>query len=203
MILACNLAFVAGSVDAEGYLFLHGSFVSFMSGNSTKGAVGIGTGNGPAVELAAALIALFVCGVALGTLAGGRGRWRQRRVLVTVAAILAVAGAVEAAGAGGIAIGMAAAAMGALNAALPHADGVRLSATYMTGTLVKLGQELAEAARGGRRWGWVPYAMLWSGLTGGAVAGAALYPAIGLGGLWAAAGWCAVSAAVSRADPGR
>jgi len=46
--------------------------------------------------------------------------------------------------------------------------------TYMTGTLVKLGQRAAGAVFGEDRLGWLPYLLLWLGLVGGAGLGLAL-----------------------------
>jgi uncharacterized membrane protein YoaK (UPF0700 family) len=67
----------------------------------------------------------------------------------------------------------------------------------MTGTLVKLGQRLAAALLGGDRLAWAPYLFLWLGLVSGACAGAAIYPYLGLNGLWIAAGAAAALAAVT------
>lgn len=64
----------------------------------------------------------------------------------------------------------------------------------MTGTLVKCGQHIAAALRGGERWAWIPYLLLWAGLVLGAIAGAATYAMIGLSALW-----CAAAAAASLA----
>ncbi len=75
-------------------------------------------------------------------------------------------------------------AMGAENAVFQRDGEVSIGVTYMTGTLVKLGQRLAVTIIGGDRWGWVPYLMLWVGLVAGAVAGATLYAILGTGSLW-------------------
>jgi uncharacterized membrane protein YoaK (UPF0700 family) len=37
------------------------------------------------------------------------------------------------------------------------------------------------------RWTWLPFLALWSAMLGGAVAGATLWPVLGLAGLWVAA----------------
>jgi hypothetical protein len=54
-----------------------------------------------------------------------------------------------------------------------------------------------EIAESGPRKSWVPYLLLWLGLVFGAPAGAAVYPTIGLGGLWLAAAVCAVMTVVA------
>lgn len=65
---------------------------------------------------------------------------------------------------------------------------VSIGVTYMTGTLVKLGQHLAAALLGHERWRWVSYLLLWCGLAGGAVIGACLFPLIGSVCIWIASG---------------
>jgi len=89
-------------------------------------------------------------------------------------------------------------AMGAENAVFEEDGEVRIGLTYMIGTLVKIGQRLAIALRGGSPFAWAPYLWLWAGLVTGGVAGAVSYPHFGLGGLWfasAAAATLTVAAA--------
>ena len=96
-------------------------------------------------------------------------------------------------------------AMGAANAVFQRDGEVSIGVTYMTGTLVKLGQRLAAALLGGDRWGWLPYLLMWSGLLAGAVAGAALYPLLGMAALWiaaAAAGLLTLAAIALGPAPG-
>src|SRR3546814_10053565 len=78
-VLALLLALVAGWVDAVGFLQLGGFFVSFMSGNSTRLGVGVGSGFWREAGLAAGLMATFVGGVAFGNLIGDRAGDRYRR----------------------------------------------------------------------------------------------------------------------------
>ena len=90
-VLAGGLSALAGFVDATGFIGLGGFFVSFMSGNTTRLAVGLAQGT-VAAATAAGLIAAFVLGVMGGT-------WTRRRapakpaawILALVAALLAVA----------------------------------------------------------------------------------------------------------------
>ncbi|MFZ4745479.1 MAG: YoaK family protein [Sphingomonas sp.] len=178
--LAASLAAVAGYVDATGFLASKGFFVSFMSGNSTRLAVG-------SVERAAdaaaalALITIFVVGVVIGSLIGRRaGRHQRSSVIVLVAATLMLAALLSIVGQPRAALGLMALAMGAENAIFEAEGEVQIGLTYMTGTLVKFGQRLGTALSGGDRWGWLPYAMLWLGLVAGAVAGAVMFPLFGL-----------------------
>jgi len=195
--LATALSALAGYVDAIGFITLGGFFVSFMSGNSTRLGIGIAR-HSPDAAVAAGLIATFVVGVILGSLIGRiAGTHRRPAVLAVVALLLGVAASVDASGFGMIAIVAMVLAMGAENAVF-EADGeVHIGLTYMTGTLVKIGQRVATALLGGDRLAWVPYLALWIGLITGACAGATLYMLIGMDALWVGAGAAALLAVIS------
>lgn len=196
-LLAGCLAAVAGYVDACGFLKLGGLFVSFMSGNSTRLGVGLAS-HLPTAVTAAALIATFVLGATAGALvAEVAGPRRNAAVLGFVTILLAIAAAMGTARSDGWSIGAVALAMGAENAVFLRSGEVSIGLTYMTGTLVKLGQRIAAAILGGDRWGWLPYLLLWAGLLLGAIAGAALYPVLGMSALWIAAGVAAALTVVA------
>lgn len=194
--VAIGAASLAGFVDATGFLALGGFFVSFMSGNSTRLAVGI-AGVPDEALLAARLIGSFVLGVMIGSLAGAAARTMRRSVVLLLVAALLALGASLAGVAGDLALLCVAAAMGAENTTFERDGEVSIGLTYMTGTLVKLGQRLAGAIMGGPKLAWAPYLLLWTGLVAGAVIGASLWPAFGLAGLWIAAGVALVLAAAS------
>lgn len=185
-LLAIGLAALAGFVDALGFLSLGGLFVSFMSGNSTRMAVGV-TSHVPGSLAAGALIAVFVGGVMAGEAVGRlAGPWRKQAVLgFLVLELLAAAAATLVQGAT-LAPLLMAFAMGSANAVFQREGEVSVGVTYMTGTLVKLGQHLAAALAGGPRFIWASYLLLWLGLVAGAVAGSAAFPILGLGALWIA-----------------
>nr|WP_279587924.1 YoaK family protein [Sphingomonas vulcanisoli] len=182
-----GLAMLAGYVDALGFLQLNGLFVSFMSGNSTRLAVGAALAN-PAGLLAGALIAAFVVGVIAGSAAGHLARDAREPVVLAATFVLLVISA------SGHAIGTTypiptlfmAAAMGAANNVFQRAGEVSVGVTYMTGTLVKLGQHVAAALFGGPRFGWMPYLLLWLSLVAGAIGGAITFPLLGLTAIWLA-----------------
>lgn len=179
---------LAGYIDALGFLKLGGFFVSFMSGNSTRLGVGL-VGGWSAAALSAILVGLFVLGVMLGSLVGRAAllaRWRRPAVMAAVTMLLTVAAIMDALGFAYGAIAGMTLAMGAENASFEREGEVSIGLTYMTGTLVKLGQRLTEALLGGNRWAWAWYLMLWAGLVTGAAAGTVVYAAIGLTGLWIA-----------------
>jgi uncharacterized membrane protein YoaK (UPF0700 family) len=197
-ILAICLTALAGYVDAIGFMKLGGFFVSFMSGNSTRLAVGAAQGTGEAT-VAGSLIALFVAGVIIGSMTGHFAQARRREVvLALVAFLLAAAAILDSAGFPRFAVAGIVLAMGAENAVFEQDGEVRIGLTYMTGTLVKGGQRLAAALLGGDRWGWTSYMLQWAGLVIGATCGALVYPALGLGALWLAAFGMAVAALVPR-----
>lgn len=197
-VLATCLSALAGYVDATGYLQLGGFFVSFMSGNTTRLAVGLARGSLEGA-FAAGLIVLFVVGVITGSLVGHYTVPHRRvTILVFVAVLLASAAVASGSGAPLLAAIPMALAMGSENAVFAnHGGEVRIGLTYMTGTLVKLGQRLAAALLGGERFGWVPYLSLWLGLATGGVTGALVYTWIGVGSLWIASAMAAALAMVA------
>jgi uncharacterized membrane protein YoaK (UPF0700 family) len=202
-LLAAGLAALAGFVDATGFLKLGGFFVSFMSGNTTRLAVGLAEGASSAA-IAGGLIGIFVLGVIIGTISGHfAGKHRATSILALVALLLALAAGF---GAMGFSIGAVVAmalAMGAINTVFAHGGEIHIGLTYMTGTLVKIGQRLASAILGGDPLAWWPYFLLWFGLATGAVAGALAYPYMGLNSLWLAAVAAALFALIAmRTDFG-
>ena len=201
-ILASGLSALAGYVDAIGFIKLGGFFVSFMSGNSTRLGVGLAEGSMHAA-VAAGLVGSFVAGVVCGSLVGhAAGAHRRMAILLCVAALLALAAGLGMAGLATGAVGAMALAMGAENAVFERDGEVQIGLTYMTGTLVKVGQRLAAMVLGGDRLAWRPYLLLWLGLIAGAVAGAAVYPHLGLNGLWIAAAAAALFAIIAaKAEP--
>ncbi len=189
---------IAGYVDAIGFLDFDRLFISFMSGNSTRLAVGL-VERSEFAALAAAAIGLFVTGVVIGTLIARRFAARRLSVvLAAVALLLAIAGACALAGADRLAIAWMIVAMGMENTAFERDGEVSIGVTYVTGTLVKAGQHLASAIAGHERWAWLWYIFLWVGLVAGAVVGALAHAAWGLRGIVpagaAAAGLAALSA---------
>lgn len=200
--LAAALAALAGYVDAIGFMKLNGLFVSFMSGNTTRMAVGLAGGSAVAA-IAAGLIFAFLAGVIGGALVAAiAGAARKVAVLALAAALLALAAALDRFVAGNWTAVAMAAAMGTINNVFLRDGEVSVGVTYMTGTLVKLGQRIAAALLGNDRYGWVAYLRLWRGLLSGAVGGALLYPRIGSFSLALAAIVAATLALIApRIDP--
>lgn len=181
--LAYVLSALAGYVDAVGFLMIGGLFVSFMSGNTTRMAVGIFE-HASDWQRAVALIGSFVIGVVAGSLVGRTAARRHRAILSLVSLMLAFAGGLALADYSLSAALCMAFAMGAENATFERDGEVQIGLTYMTGTLVKAGQRIAGALTGGERDAWLPYATLWLALALGAVAGALAHHVLGRFAIW-------------------
>lgn len=201
--LAVSLSALAGYIDALGFLSLKGYFVSFMSGNSTQMSVSLAQ-EAVSAAVPAALIGLFVAGVILGSILNQfTSAWRRTAVLLLVTALLCAAALSSAFDDQKWTIAAMALAMGAENAIFERDGEVHIGLTYMTGTLVKLGQRITSAILGGDPFAWCWYFLLWVGLATGAFLGALSYPRCGLGGLWFAAGAAAlITAATAALDYG-
>jgi uncharacterized membrane protein YoaK (UPF0700 family) len=173
---AICLIIIAGYVDAIGFLKLGGLFVSFMSGNSTQFAVVATQGRWSDAGEAGGLVLLFVLGVVFGHILALRaGRWRRPVILIVDAVLL---GAAVLLAPSPTAMIPTVIAMGLQNEAQQRAGEIKTSLTYVTGTLVSLGEHLAGALTGSepeKRWQWIAYLLLWLGLVIGAVIGAHLY----------------------------
>jgi len=170
--LAVGVAILAGFVDATGFVESGGFFVSFMTGNSTRLAVGAAEWQRAGL-FAGGMIALFVTGVICGSLLGARARASRATAVLSLAALF-LAGATGLRIEGGLwpAIACLALAMGVVNAALEGKDGAVVGVTYMTGTLVQMGQKIANRLHGGGDGRWLHHFGLWLSLVGGAIAGA-------------------------------
>jgi uncharacterized membrane protein YoaK (UPF0700 family) len=159
---------VAGFVDATGFLALAGTFVAFMSGNTSAGGALAGTLDMGRAARQLFPLPFFVAGIYAGALVvqGAPPAARPRRYalvvalecaligLVLAAALLSgVRGAVPLEPAGrffGLAAPLAL-AMGLQNAMRIDVRGASLATTYVTGTLHVAAQALARATVLARR----------------------------------------------------
>lgn len=200
-VFATALAAMAGFVDSVGFLSAHGYFVSFMSGNTTRLGVALGTSPGDAL-VPVLLILGFIAGVTGGALLSERaGTFRKPAVLGLVTLLLIAASLARAAEGEAVMITALVLAMGALNNTFQRNGEVTVGLTYMTGALVKLGMGLARRLSGHRDSGWLSWAQLWAGLLAGAVLGAYLQDRLPLGCLWIASAWSAAMVAVAFRFP--
>jgi uncharacterized membrane protein YoaK (UPF0700 family) len=204
---AVLLAALAGFVDAMAFIELGGFFASFMSGNSTRLGVALGTRAWGDVMMAAALILSFVSGVILAAvIARARPAGYMALVMAAVTVLLALGALLGSVAPGPLALLLLAAAMGAENGVFNRGGEVSFGVTYMSGALVRMGQKLAGALMGDSdRWGWLPYLALWAGFVAGVVLGAGAQARMGWNALWfaalAAAALTVLVARVSKRGP--
>ena len=189
VMLAAALSALAGYVDAVGFMTLGGFFVSFMSGNSTRLGVGLSLGEWRQAAVALSLIGLFVAGVVIGASAARRfGEGRRSAVLAVETVLLLIGAALCTAGWREAGMAAVVLAMGVENAVFQRQGDVGVGLTYMTGTLVRMGQRVATALHGGPRWDWVPFLLLWIGLSVGGAIGAVSFLRFDILALWFAVG---------------
>jgi len=194
--LSWLLAGVAGMIGAAAFLDSQGYFVTFMTGNteravlqgfsitSARGVVG------PTALNVGVLIIAFVTGVAIAMYLRRRF-WTNHPHGATV---LATAG-LFAAALTDVALNgfrensvtyypivIIAFSVGALNAAFVKNGEVSIPLSYVTGTLVKMGQGIERHARGGGTvYDWLMYALLYAAFAIGAAAGGVIGTIIGDG----------------------
>ncbi len=147
--LAVSLAMTAGFLDAYG-IITYDTYVSFMSGNTTQAGYRIGQGNCWAAVHSALAIVFFVGGSFAGALLAHSGVRRIRRLVFgVVAALLAwIVGFTQVGfSSGWVPIVVVSFAMGAMNTALSRVGAQYVSLTFVTGTLSRIGVQLALAAR--------------------------------------------------------
>lgn len=191
--LAACFSALAGYVDALGFITLGGFFVSFMTGNTTRLGIELAGRQAGGIALAGGIVALFVGGVVIGSLVGhAAGRRRAAAVMALVTLCLAAAALFETRGLVMAGVCLLAVAMGAENAVFQRDGEVTIGLTYMTGTLVKMGQRIASALQGGDPFAWVRHFLLWCGLLAGAALGAFVHSQVGLSAIWFAAGGAAL-----------
>jgi uncharacterized membrane protein YoaK (UPF0700 family) len=146
---AVFLALIAGYLDGYGLLFL-GTYVSFMSGNTTLAGLKSGQGNFQAALPSAIAVVFFVTGSFLGNLlTQSRLRYSHRMIFALIAGLLATATGFELHGLWNAVaeIAILCLAMGMMNPALSKVGAESVSLTFVTGTLNRIGGHLAAAAR--------------------------------------------------------
>ena len=189
-LIAVGLAALAGMVDAVGFMASGGFFLSFMSGNSTRLAVGLSQ-TSEFIGFVLSIIGSFVGGVFAGSMLGYLKRWsdaeRQSGILTIIAIILAAIPFIANSGYLQLALCCAAFCMGTENTIFAKNGSITFGVTYMTGALVKIGQGCAAMVVGGDSKDLLPYIMLWGGLIAGAVSGSLLFEQYGLYAFWFAA----------------
>lgn len=191
--MAISLALIAGYVDAYGFIQF-GTFVSFMSGNTTEAGSNVGSGLAAAAFPSVIAIVSFVAGVFTATLIVGRRAVRARIILYAlITLLLSITIALHYTDhlPAAMFILTLSFTMGIMNTALSRVGSQPVSVTFVTGTLSQIGGHLARACRGDR-----PgdsegahdthfaraklLAMVWLGFFVGALLAGALTPRLGV-----------------------
>src|SRR6266404_729989 len=153
--VAVALAMVAGFLDAYGFI-TNNIYVSFMSGNTTRTGYETGQGNFATAGQAALAIMWFLGGSFAGALLAQSSVRRIRRLVFgVIAASLALIIGFTQLGflSNSVNVAVISFTMGAMNTALSgvgarsRVAGQTVSLTFVSGTLSRIGMELAMAAR--------------------------------------------------------
>ncbi|WP_206186704.1 YoaK family protein [Williamsia sp. 1135] len=177
--LSWILAGLAGLVGAAAFTNTAGYFVTFMTGNTERAAVGFFSGQNALAGAAVLLVLVFVAGVVIASLCR-RHLWRDHPHGATVltTAALSIASLVDVLMTGWSApqvqfvpILFISFAMGALNTSFVKNGEVSIPLSYVTGTLVKMGQGIERHISGGSAKEWLEYFLLYAAFTLGAVTG--------------------------------
>lgn len=178
--LSWVLAMLGGLIGATAFTHSAGYFVTFMTGNSDRAVLGFFR-NEPQLSIGAALIlASFIGGVVVASLCR-RHLWlaHPHGPTVLTALTLMVAAVVDIAIDGWstsqvsfVPVLFLAFAIGALNTSFVNGGEVSVPLSYVTGTLVKMGQGIERHVSGGDATEWLSYFLLWfSFVAGGAIGG--------------------------------
>ncbi|MBN8953775.1 MULTISPECIES: YoaK family protein [unclassified Rhizobium] len=181
--LVASIAFLAGMTDAVG-LMLTGNFVSFMTGNTTRAAIALGTGDfGHAAVLFSAILT-FIAGNALGIVVAHAADRRAFVVLACVSILLAMAAGFGEPSLVLVQFYLVVLAMGMVNATVEHIEGLPIGLTYVTGALSRFGRGIGRFLLGDRDFAWRVQIVPWSGMISGAIIGALLANSLGARALW-------------------
>ncbi|MGV4793678.1 DUF1275 family protein [Rhizobium sp. F40D2] len=181
--LVGSISFLAGMTDATG-LLLTGDFVSFMTGNTTRAALALSDGNLYHAAVLISAILVFVLGNAAGIVIAHVSERRIFVVLGCVGLVLALASMMTMQGLLLAGFYMIAFAMGMVNAAVEHIEGLPIGLTYVTGALSRLGRGIGRWIIGDRHIEWTIQIVPWGGMMLGAIAGAVLTRLTGAHALW-------------------
>jgi uncharacterized membrane protein YoaK (UPF0700 family) len=147
--LGICLTMTAGYLDGYGLLVL-GTYVSFMSGNTTMTGVRLGQENLlAALSPAIAVLSFVVGGFAANLITSSPLRYARCVLFGVIAASLIISSGLGTYGMWKtVQIAVLALAMGMANPALSKVGAEAVSMTFMTGTLSRIGSHLALALKG-------------------------------------------------------
>lgn len=176
--LSWVLAGLAGLVGATAFTHSTGYFVTFMTGNTERAVLGFFRDESWLALAAAMILASFVGGVVIASLCR-RYLWVEHphgpTVLTTLCLLVATAADIAVRGWSGqltfVPILFVAFGIGALNTSFVKNGEVSIPLSYVTGTLVKMGQGIARHITGGDASAWLGYFLLYVSFIVGATAG--------------------------------
>lgn len=184
--LVAAISFIAGMTDAVG-LHLSGDFVSFMTGNTTRAAISLEAGvYSHASKLLFAIVA-FVAGNAGGIVVAHKFDRSILAVLVGVGLLVAIAALLRGGAFALTQFYLVVFAMGMVNAAVEHIEGLPIGLTYVTGALSRFGRGIGRFLLGERSLDWGIQIVPWLGMISGAICGAVLGATLQSGALWVVA----------------
>ncbi|KQB86209.1 YoaK family protein [Corynebacterium lowii] len=180
--LGVMLASLAGATGAAAWLYSSGWYVTFMTGNTERMVLEPLQGSTGAGLAALSAVLVFVIGAFTATLARIY-LWSQARhgaMVVTTLAIIAAFLSDLWLGAQRneltpIPILFLAFGLGALNTSISRRGQVVMPLSYVTGTLVKIGQGAALHVAGKQQWMWFPQLATYLGFVFGAVLGGVVF----------------------------
>ncbi len=177
--LSWVLAGLAGVLGATAFTHSAGYFVTFMTGNAQRAALGYFRGDMLLSVTAALLIVCFVAGVVVASVCRRRF-WLAHphgpTVLTTISLVAATV--VDVLDEGWeenlldfAPIMLVAFGIGALNTSFVKDGEVSVPLSYVTGTLVKMGQGIERHIAGGKLADWLGYFLLFASFALGATVG--------------------------------
>ena len=192
--LAAALAMIAGSLDAYG-MITYRTYLSFMSGNTTQAGYELGQAKfGPALYSVLLAIVFFVSGSFAGALLAQSSVRRIRRLVfggIAISLALIIGLARIGFSPGWLSIAVISFAMGGMNTSLSRVGDKSVSLTFVTGTLTRIGIQLALAVRRApvpdSKGAWdtrvrraLQLAAIWAGFLSGALLSGAATPRFGV-----------------------
>ncbi len=186
-LLGAWLLAIAGFIDAVAFVVLQGSFVAFMSGNTTILGYSSATGQLHPALLCGLLIVLFFGGnVAGAALVRWAGRVAHLLLMVSIAVVVLVGTVIATTLSAQVGTIITAVAAGLINSALAQKTNVHVGLTYVTGTLVKAAHQLIAGIGSDRPWAWTGTLGFWAVFAVGAVVGGFVFHYVGIAALWGA-----------------
>jgi uncharacterized membrane protein YoaK (UPF0700 family) len=200
--LSWVLAALAGVLGATAFTHSAGYFVTFMTGNAQRAVLGYFLGDAVLSVTAGVLMVCFVGGVVVASVCR-RYFWVAHphgpTVLATISLLAATAVDVIDEGweenlVDFAPIMLVAFGIGALNTSFVKDGEVSVPLSYVTGTLVKMGQGIERHIAGGNLSDWLGYFLLFASFVLGAIAGGCISLVLnGTGMLVAASVVCALT----------